>query len=330
MDRLLSMRVFRRVVDEGGFAAAARALDMSPAVVTRLVANLEAHLGTRLLQRTTRRLAVTDAGAAYVERLRAILADIDDADASVGEQARQLAGQLHISAPPLLASYLVGPLIADFRRLHPAIRFELDADVWDAPSIESHDITLLATHEGYDGGIVARLLLTVEAVLVASPAYLQRLGVPQAPGDLSGHDCLRLRLPGLRPNVWRLRRAQADGDEVIDVPVVPVVWTNHGEALLRAALDGAGITSTSLEIAATHLQKGELVRVLSPWIVGRPSIYAALPSRKFTPRRVAAFLDHMTARTQEMLAAVHATGQAATRPSASGQDTSRPSGFGVR
>lgn len=311
MDRLLSMRVFRRVVDEGGFAAAARALDLSPAVVTRLVADLEAHLGTRLLQRTTRRLAVTDAGAAYIERLRSILADIDDADASVSQTTRELAGQLHIAAPPLLATYLVGPLIAGFRRLHPNIRFELDADVGDSPSIESHDITLLTTDEGFDASVVARRILTVEAVLVASPDYLRRRGVPQRPDDLSHHECLRLRRPGLRPHVWRLRRAGADGDDVVDVPVLPVVWTNHSEALMRAALDGAGITSTSSEIAAAYLGRGELVRVLRPWTVGRLSVYAALPSRKFMPQRVRAFLDYMTAQTQEMLAQLEAGSPAA-------------------
>ncbi|MDP2006600.1 MAG: LysR family transcriptional regulator [Rubrivivax sp.] len=306
MDRLLSMRVYRRVVDEGSFAAAARALDLSPAVVTRLVADLEAHLGTRLLQRTTRRLSLTDAGAAYGERLRGILADIDEADASAGAQNRELAGLLHISAPPLLATYLVGPLIAGFRRLHPAIRFELDADPSDAPAFENHDITLLTTDEGFDGPIVARRILTVEAVLVAAPAYLQRRGLPQRPEDLSGHDCLRTRRPGLHPHVWRLRRAGAEGDEVVDVPVLPVVWTNHNEALLRAALDGAGITSTTLEIAATHLARGELVRVLRPWNVGRPSVYAVLPTRKFVPQRVRAFLDHLSTQTQLMLAELEA------------------------
>jgi DNA-binding transcriptional LysR family regulator len=313
MDRLLSMRVFRRVIDEGSFAAAARALDLSPAVVTRLVADLEAHLGTRLLQRTTRRLAVTDAGAAYVERLRVILADIDDADSSVGAQTRELAGQLHVSAPPLLATYLVGPLVAGFRRLHPNIRFELDADAWDSPAIETHDLTLLATNEGYDGSIVARRILSVDAVLVAAPAYLARSGLPRHPQDLIQHECLRLRLPGLRPNVWRLRRAADTGEQVVDVPVRPVVWTNHGEALLRAALDGAGITSTSLELVAAHLHRGELVRVLAPWIVGRPSVYAALPSRKFTPQRVRVFLDYLTAQTQARLAGIGASGTEAGR-----------------
>lgn len=304
MDRLLSMRVFRRVIDEGSFAGAARALDLSPAVVTRLVADLEAHLGARLLQRTTRRLSVTDAGAAYAERLRGILADIDDADASVGEATRELAGQLHIAAPPLLASHLVAPLIAGFRQLHPNIRFEIDAVGWDGSAVESHDLTLLATDEGYDGNIVARRIHDVDTVLVASPAYLARRGVPQQPADLTTHACLRLRMPGLRPHVWRLRRAGTD--DVADVPVVPVVWANHAEALLRAALDGAGIISTSGEIVAAHLARGELVRVLIPWTVGRLSIYAALPSRKYTPQRVRAFLDYMTAQTQVLLSQLEA------------------------
>lgn len=304
MDRLLSMRVFRRVIEEGSFAGAARALDLSPAVVTRLVADLEAHLGARLLQRSTRKLALTDAGAAYAGKLRHILDDIDEADADVGAHTRELAGQLRISAPPLLATYLLAPMIGSFRSLHPRIEFEIDVDPWDAPTIESHDITLLASDEGYDASIVARRVLTVETVLVASPAYLQRRGLPQQPQDLAQHECLRMRLPGLRPHVWQLSRHTPQGEEVVQVPVRPAVWTNHAEALLRAALDGAGITATSGEIAATHLARGELVRVLRPWVAGRPSVWAALPSRKFMPQRVRVFLDHLTQQTQALLTAL--------------------------
>jgi len=308
MDRLQSMRVFRRVVDEGSFAAAARALDLSPAVVTRLVADLETHLGTRLLQRTTRHVAVTDAGAAYVQRLRAILSEIDEAEASVSEHTRELAGTLHIWAPPVLATYLLGPLIAGFRRLHPRIRFEVTADPLETPAIEDHDITLMTTDEGFDADIVARKLLDMEALLVASPDYLARMGTPQQPQDLSHHECLRLRRPGLQPHVWRLRRAGPQGDEVVDVPVEPVLWTNHNETLVRAALDGAGIASTTQAIAAHALARGELVRVLAPWIAGRPSVYAALPSRQFMPRRVQAFLDYLTAQTRAAVLDLQARG----------------------
>ena len=111
MDRLQSMRVFERVVSEGGFAAAARALDLSPAVVTRLVADLEEHLGTRLLHRTTRRLSLTEAGEAYVERVRAILQDIDEAHNLASAHTQDLAGVLRILAPPLLATHVLAPLL---------------------------------------------------------------------------------------------------------------------------------------------------------------------------------------------------------------------------
>jgi len=230
---------------------------------------------------------------------------------------------LYLNPKLTLISLIVGPLIAGFRRLHPDIRFELDADASDVPAFENYDITLLTTDEGFDGPVVARRILTVEAVLVAAPSYLQRRGEPQRPQDLSDHDCLRMRRPGQHPHVWRLRRALAGGagDETVDVPVRPVVWTNHSEALLRAALDGAGISATTPEIAATHLARGELVRVLRPWNVGRPSVYAVLPTRKFLPQRVRVFLDHLSAQTQALLAALE---PAPGRPDAPAAAPQRP------
>ena len=115
MDRLLSMRVFQKVIDEGGFATAARALDMSPAVVTRLVADLETYLGTRLLHRTTRRLSLSAAGENYLSRVRVILQDIDEADQAVSAQPRELTGVLRVLATPVLATHVLAPLIAGFR-----------------------------------------------------------------------------------------------------------------------------------------------------------------------------------------------------------------------
>jgi len=125
MDRLNSMRVFQRVVDEGGFAAAARALDMSPAVVTRLVADLEGHLGTRLLHRTTRRQSLTDAGEAYLERVRPLLQDLDEADALVSSRTRDLAGVLRVMAPPVLATHVLAPLVAGFHAQYPSVQLDI-------------------------------------------------------------------------------------------------------------------------------------------------------------------------------------------------------------
>jgi DNA-binding transcriptional LysR family regulator len=145
MDRLQSMRVFESVVDEGGFAAAARALDMSAPVVTRLVADLEEHLGTRLLQRSTRRLSLTEAGQQYLSRIRHILQDIDEADAMASSHTTEMAGVLRIQAPPLLATYVVAPLLGRFHRQYPAVRIELHVSPVTEQAIEDFDITLLGT-----------------------------------------------------------------------------------------------------------------------------------------------------------------------------------------
>src|SRR5688572_1793709 len=128
MDRLLAMKVFQRVVDEGGFAAAARALHLSPAGATRLIAALEEHLGVRLLQRTTRKLSLTDAGEAYLLRARSILHEVEDAEAAASESTRELQGTLHILATPVLASYFLAPRIAAWNARHPKVLLDITID----------------------------------------------------------------------------------------------------------------------------------------------------------------------------------------------------------
>ena len=297
MDRLQSMRVFERVVDEGGFAAAARALDMSAPVVTRLVADLEEHLGTRLLQRSTRRLSLTEAGQAYLQRVRHILQDIDDADEATRSHTTEMAGLLRVHAPPVLATHVLAPLLARFRQRHPKVRLLLHVESAKEPPIEDYDITLMGTDEGFDADVVARKVIEAQAFLVASPAYLERHGTPRTPQELAQHDCLKLETPQSRPRIWRLW-CEAPAQQM-EVEVQPVLLANHTDTLLRAALDGGGITSMAVDIAAPHLTRGELVRVLSPWITGRLSLYAALPSRKFVPQRTRAFLDFLVEETRQ-------------------------------
>ena len=297
MDRLMSMRVFQKVIDEGGFAAAARAMDMSPAVVTRLVADLEDHLGARLLHRTTRRLSLSAAGESYLGRLRAILQDIDEADQAVSSQTHELAGVLRILAPPVLATHVLAPLIAGFRQLHPKIFLNIEVAAFQEPPVEEYDITLLPTNEGFDGDVIARKVSSTEAILVCSPAYLKSRGVPFQPADLMQHEVLRLRAPDSRAQVWRLVNPD-NHDETVDVPVQPVLWVNHSDTLLRATLDGAGITSMALDLVAPYLMRGELLRVLRPWITGRLTLYAALPSRQFMPERSRVFLEYLTEQTR--------------------------------
>lgn len=301
MDRLTSMRVFLRVVDEGGFAAAARALDMSPAVVTRLVADLEEHLGTRLLQRSTRRQSLTDAGEAYLDRVRHILQDLDDAHSLVSSQTQELSGTLRVLAPPVLATHVLAPMVASFHQRYPLIQLDIEVASHREPPIEAFDITLMGTDEGFDANIIARKVNATEAFLVASPGYLARRGAPTSPQDLLQHDCLRIKPDmGVRSRQLRLFRSDRDDEVLLDVK--PVLWANHTDTLLRAALDGAGITGTTVELAAPHLANGALVRVLAPWITGRFTLYAALPSRKFLPQRTQVFLDHLTEQTREAVA----------------------------
>lgn len=297
MDRLMSMRVFQRVIDEGGFSAAARALDMSPAVVTRLVADLESHLGARLLHRSTRRLSLSDAGEAYLVRVRAILQDIDEAHVMASSYTSELSGLLRVLAPPVLATHVLAPLVADFHQLYPKIMLDVEVATYKEPPIEDYDLTLLATQVGFDGDVIARKIISADAILVASPAYLKRKGTPQTPADLPQHDCLSMKLTGTRPAIWHLMLADKPAEQV-EQEVKPIMVANHSDTLLRAVLNGAGITSTSIELVAPYLSNGQLVRVLRPWITGQFSIYAALPSRKFLPQRTRVFLEFLITETR--------------------------------
>lgn len=298
MNRLLAMQVFERVANEGGFAAAARTLDMSPPVVTRLIAELETLLGTRLFQRTTRRVALTEAGEAYLVRVRQILQDVDEADAIASAHTHELAGRLRVHTQPVLASYVIAPLLSGFRQRHAGIVIDIDVETHRDPPIEDYDITLLGVDASFDANIVARKIIESEVILVASPTYIARKGAPQRPEDLSTHECLRLKRPGEPSGGWRLWREQHP-DHVLEMSVDPVLMANHTDSLLRAALDGVGITSISLDIAAPYLARGEMVRVLSPWVTGRLAMYAALPSRKFVPQRTQVFLDYLVEHTRE-------------------------------
>lgn len=292
MDRLQSMRVFQQVVDDGSFAAAARTLDISPAAVTRLVADLEEHLGTRLLQRSTRRLSLTQAGETYLGKVRSILQDIDEAHAATSSDTVDLSGVLRLQAPPVLASYAIAPLIAGFRERYPKIL--IDLDVWSPkdPPIEDYDLTLLSAADDFDANIIARKIIDSQAILVATPAYLAKRGTPISLEELATHECLRLKPFGERPKAWRMW-CEMDKETMVDLDVHSVLWANHTDTLLRAALEGAGITSMPVDLAAAYLTRGELVRVLYPWITGRFSMYAALPSRKYIPQRTRVFMDYL-------------------------------------
>ena len=298
MDRLQAMKVFERVVEEGGFAAAARAMDMSPPVVTRMVAELEQHLGTRLLQRTTRKLALTDAGESYLQRVRAILHEIDDAEAAAAASTRDLRGTIRIVAAPVLATNFLAPMMAAWHAHYPKLMLDVSMDAYAASRVDEFDVTIMVAGEDFDANIVARPLVQGEAIVVASPDYLERRGIPREPQDLIHHDYLRdssapVRLQSGPGRKLRLQSLRADvPDEEVDAPAV--LQSVSTELLMRAAVDGAGVAVTSRLLAEEHLARGELVHILPGWIFSRYTIYAALPSGRMLPARTRVFLDFLT------------------------------------
>jgi DNA-binding transcriptional LysR family regulator len=303
MDRLLSMRVFQRVVDEGGFAAAARALDMSPAAVTRLISDLEQYIGVRLLQRTTRRLVLTQAGEGYLNKVRHILTDIDEAHSDAQVDTREVSGVLRILATPVLATHVLAPLVAEFKRQYPSVLLDIFVDSPLDPPIEDFDVTLLGADASFDANIVARAIISSHGIICASADYLKKNGTPQTPEDLTNHQCLRIKRPGSRHRVWHLINPQ-ENNLTMDINVEPSFVANHTDTLLRATIDGAGISSQPINLVAPYLISGQLTRILEPWITGHFTVYAALPSRKFMPARTRAFLEFISEKTRSNVGAV--------------------------
>jgi DNA-binding transcriptional LysR family regulator len=299
MDRLQSMRVFREVVDQGGFAAAARRLDLAPAVVTRLVDDLEKSLGVRLLQRTTRRVSLTQEGEEYLARLRGILTDIEEAHDVVRSHTGKIAGTLRLLTAPAAAVNLVTPVVARFQDRHPDCRVEVHIAEDPASAIEEYDLTVLRDDGSLDASIVVRPVFESEVVLAASPGYLRAHGTPRKPEDLATHRLLRYHRRGLR--LPPLVLSHGPSGRQVEVDAVPSLLANDSDVLVRAAIEHAGIgVQIGLSIAQ-ELATGQLQRVLPSWAAGSLRVVAAMPSRRFLPMRTRAFLDFLVEEARRTL-----------------------------
>lgn len=298
MDRLAAMQTFVRVIDLGSFAAAAREQNLSPAVVTRQVAELEAHLGARLINRTTRRLALTDTGERYLARVRQILAEVQDAEAMATEAVAEPRGLLRVLCPPALAVHQLTRLLAAFRERCPQVQVELTVQDWVATVDGQHDLSLItATEPLVDAGFVARLLARWEVLLCAAPEYLARRGRPAHPRELAGHEML---LPTFVGEVTMRRQRDADpaapaGEAVVLGRPRSGLSTDHFETLYAAALTGLGVASLPSYVAEDALRHGRLERLLPDWNTRSGLLYAAVPSRQYLPARTRALLDFLTA-----------------------------------
>jgi DNA-binding transcriptional LysR family regulator len=295
MDLLRAMRVFAAVIDAGSFHGAAEALRMSPAAVTRQVAELESHLDARLIHRTTRRLAITDIGDSYLERVRQILIEVEEAEALASHGASEPSGVVRVLVPPAFAVHQIAKHLPRFRARYPRVALELTVPGPVLAVDETQDVTILMVgDEPLEGEFVARRLARSEVVICAAPDYLAGRGVPQHPRELRGHDAL-LPPGAARPGALTFRRgAGHEPPELYRITPQPsALHTHHVDTHYAAALAGLGIAGLPSFVAEDALLEGALVRVLPEWTVLTLVLYAALPTRRHVPVRTRAFVDFL-------------------------------------
>ncbi|WP_374675503.1 LysR family transcriptional regulator [Ideonella sp.] len=298
MDSLRAMRVFARVIDEGSFAGAARALDLAPAVVTRLVAELEEHLGARLMNRTTRRIALTEIGEAYLERVRRILADVDEAEALAHASVAEPRGPVRLLMPPAVAVHQLAKHLPRFHARYPLVSVEIVASGPVETVDDSFDLSVMVLRKPLDGNFVARRLARTEVITCASPEYLDRRGRPQHPRELLEHDVLIPPISDLQRAMTFYRGAVGENGEGAfethhAVPHRGVLSTIHTDTNYAAALAGLGIAGLPSFVVADALIEHALERVLPEWRLFSSTLWVGMPTRQHVPARTRAMLDFL-------------------------------------
>lgn len=289
MDRLRALEVFVEVVKRDGFARAAEALDTSPANVTRYIGDLEAHLQTRLLNRSSRKMSLTSSGEALYERARSILDDVAEAEAIVSSAGLQPYGVLRINAPLSFGVLHLAPLWPRFMQLYPEVQLEVSlidrvVDIVE----EGYDMAVRISRAGAASN-VARKLATSHNVLCASPAYLERHGQPRTPADLQQHSCIGYS-NGTPADEWQLLDPQG---QLQTVKTRCVMHTNNGDTARAAALGGLGIIWQPTFLIGADLRAGRLQRVLPDYQLPTLDVLAVYPSRRHLSAKVRVMVDFL-------------------------------------
>ena len=288
IDRIEDIRLFLRVLDLGSISAAARTLDLSPAVASQRLKRLEEALGVRLLQRSTRQLKVTPEGAALAERGRPLIEDLEALTSDLRQSAEEVSGTLRVTLPAAFGRQYISPLMPEFLARHPRLRLSIDlSDAMQDLVAEGFDLGLrIGTLE--DSSLIAKRLADNRRVLCASPDYLERRGAPGTPGDLEQHDCLLMVGAKGPRDRWTL--LSPDGSETT-VRVRGPFESNMGEVVRDAALAGLGISPHSTWHVCDDLKAGRLELVLPDYRIPDSAIYAVMPQRRLMLPRVRAFID---------------------------------------
>ncbi|ALT79354.1 LysR family transcriptional regulator [Paucibacter sp. KCTC 42545] len=291
MDRLRAMQLFVEVVERGSLTAAAEHLQMSRAMASRHLEALEQWLGARLLQRSTRRLSLTEAGTQALSSCRQMVALADETLLAAGNHQQTVQGQLRVSASASFAQGPLAPAVVDFLRQHPQTRIEVLVQERAVNLVEDRIDLALRISNQLDPQLIARRLTWCRSAICAAPAYLAAQGQPQSPADLMDHACMAHQL--YSPDAWRLQRG---GERVVaSLPQIRLS-ANDSVTLLRAALAGGGIALLPTYLAGPFLASGELQRVLpehEPECLGLHAVYT---SRRYQPALLRSFIDFLAQR----------------------------------
>jgi DNA-binding transcriptional LysR family regulator len=290
MDRLDAMHLFVRVAELGSFAAVAQQLGVARSVVTRQIAGLEAHLGVKLMARSTRRLTLTSAGTAYLEKCRVILNLVEAAETDVAEERAAPRGNIRMGLPLSFGLKRLAPMLLDFSQRYPEVGLDMDYTDRRVKLIEEGiDLSIRITRK-LDGGDVARRIGSSRMQVVAAPDYLARHGRPRHPADLIHHECLGYTAGG-QTQGWQF----IVGGQVQTFPVRSRLQANNGDVLTEAAAQGLGITMQPDFIIDDYLAAGRLEAILGDFPIAELGIYAILPSNRHVPHRVRVLMDFLGA-----------------------------------
>lgn len=291
MDVFQTMRCFIAVAQSGSFTAAAAMLDTSTTNISKAVSSLEARLQTRLINRTTRRLALTEAGLRYLQRCEKIIEEMREADEEAGTAQTRPVGRLKIHAMSAVGNHYVINAIARYRETHPSVMFDLTLTN-RLPDLleEGYDMSIVLARDLPDSGFVAQRLGITYSILCASPAYLKKRGIPDAPGALGTHDCLRIVNTVMPAENWVFEGPE--GVETVSTPMSPF-HVNTADAMTVAISNGMGIGIQPIGSAVEGLKAGTLVRVLPEYHFEELSVFAIYPSRKFVDAKIKTWVDFL-------------------------------------
>lgn len=290
MDRFAAMQAFTRVVETGSFTKAAATLHMSKTSVTQLVQQLEARLRVKLLNRTTRKVAVTADGAAYYERVVRLLADMDDAETSLSSASALPRGKLRLDVPSPLARLILIPALPDFHARYPDIQLDMGVSDRNVDLIKENVDCVLRGGELTDQSLMARRVGELHFGVYAAPSYLERAGTPVHPRELEDthHRVVRFhwsRSGGIYPHVMH------SAEERINVAGRYVLAVDDGNAYLAAGVAGLGIIWLPRYMASKHLQRGELVPLFEQWRLDTMPLYLAFPPNRHISTKLRAFIE---------------------------------------